>query len=108
MSSTIRICFVSVFLSNLSQVVADDISYNRDVRPILSNHCFTCHGPDSATREAGLRLDLRDSALKEADSGEHAIIPGNVIASEVIRRVTSPDDDIRMPPPDGPAALSEK
>ncbi len=108
MSSTIRICFVSVFLSNLSQVMADDISYNRDVRPILSNHCFTCHGPDSATREAGLRLDLRDSALKEADSGEHAIIAGNVIASEVIRRVTSPDDDIRMPPPDGPAALSEK
>lgn len=71
--------------------------FNRDVRPILSNHCFTCHGPDRVTREAGLRLDRRESATAELDSGQVAVVPGDADGSELIRRVTSSDVD-RMPP----------
>lgn len=91
-----------------SVAVADDPQFNRDIRPILSNHCFTCHGPDSATREGGLRLDQRDAAMAESDSGEYAIVPGDIAASEIIRRVTSDDPDVRMPPADGPKPLDGK
>lgn len=86
----------------------DDVEFNRDVRPILSNHCFTCHGPDSATREGGLRLDQREAAVAAGDSGERAVVPGDIGASEMIRRVSSTDPDVRMPPVDGPKALDEK
>ena len=84
---------------------AAEVVFNRDVRPILSNHCFTCHGPDTATREAELRLDQRESALQKDDSGESAIVPGNVNASEVYRRIMSNDPDERMPPVNGPGQL---
>jgi len=87
---------------------ADEIQFNRDVRPILSNHCFTCHGPDSATREAGLRLDQREAATAVAESGARAIVPGDPKRSELIRRVTAHDADERMPPTDGPARLNDK
>ncbi|MCP4786926.1 MAG: DUF1553 domain-containing protein [Fuerstiella sp.] len=89
-------------------VQAVEIEFNRDVRPILSNHCFTCHGPDTVTREAGLRLDRREAALRQADSGESAIVPGNTHASELYRRITSDDADERMPPVDGPKQLDAK
>ncbi len=72
--------------------------FNRDVRPILSNHCYQCHGPDSASREAGLRLDKRDEALAELESGVRAIVPGDADASEILRRITHPDPDSLMPP----------
>jgi len=77
-----------------------DVDFNRDVRPILSARCFKCHGPDDTTRESGLRLDTREGAIAEADSGEHAIVPGKPDASELLRRITSDDDSERMPPPE--------
>lgn len=89
-------------------VWGDAPQFNRDVRPILSNHCFTCHGPDSATREGGVRLDQREAATATADSGERTIVPGDVLASELIWRITSTDPDVRMPPPDGPKALDQE
>jgi hypothetical protein len=70
------------------------IEYNRDVRPILSEHCFACHGPDSASRKADLRLDKREAAV-EAE----IIIPGNPDDSELVRRIDSTDRDEVMPPP---------
>ena len=76
----------------------DAIDFNRDVRPILSNNCFTCHGPDDAQRKAGLRLDKRDDALARLDSGLHAIVPSDPEQSVLLRRVTSDDADFRMPP----------
>ncbi|MCA9271243.1 MAG: hypothetical protein KDA41_22325, partial [Planctomycetales bacterium] len=86
---------------------AEKVSFNDDIRPILSNHCFTCHGPDSTTREANLRLDQRDSAIGKAESGLRAIVPGDVAASELIRRVSAAaDDDERMPPVDGAKPLT--
>ncbi|MFK8111591.1 MAG: PSD1 and planctomycete cytochrome C domain-containing protein [Rubripirellula sp.] len=96
-------------LALLSSVaIGDDLQFNRDVRPILSNHCFTCHGPDSATREGGVRLDQRESATATGDSGNRAIVPGDFTASELIERITSTDPDVRMPPEDGPKALDAK
>ena len=75
----------------------EPIEFNRDIRPILSDHCFQCHGPDRASREADLRLDLEAEA-KAARDGVPAIVPGDVDASELMRRVTSGDADLRMPP----------
>ncbi len=91
-----------------SASAADKIEFNRDVRPILSNHCFACHGPDSVKREAGLRLDRRDVATSATDSGKTAIVPGKSDASELIRRVTTGDKSERMPPAKGLKQLNEK
>ncbi len=82
---------------------ADDIQFNRDVRPILSNHCFKCHGPDSASREADLRLDRREDAI---DSG--AIVPGNAENGEFLERIMSDDEDLRMPPPESHKELTSE
>ena len=86
-----------------ANATADEIQFNRDVRPILSNHCFKCHGPDSAAREADLRLDRREDAI---DAG--AIVAGNVEDSELIARIVSDDEDLRMPPPDSNQRLSDQ
>ena len=72
--------------------------FNRDIRPILSDACFHCHGPDQNTREAGLRLDVRDDATSATESGAVAIVPGHPEKSEVVRRIFSTDEDDRMPP----------
>ena len=74
------------------------VDFARDIRPILSDKCFACHGPDSEHREGGFRLDVKQSAMSEADSGERAIVPGDVAASELVRRIISDDESERMPP----------
>jgi len=73
------------------------VEFNRDIRPILSDTCYQCHGPDGAKRKANLRLDQESSAKAQRDGGP-AIVPGDVEASEIIRRITAPDDAERMPP----------
>jgi Protein of unknown function (DUF1549)/Protein of unknown function (DUF1553)/Planctomycete cytochrome C len=97
-------CSVWVAGSLTSLLSADEkrpaIDFNRDVRPILSKACYNCHGPDGAHRKAGLRLDERDAALKELETGSKAIIPGKPAASELHVRITSRDDAERMPPKD--------
>jgi len=70
------------------------LAYNRDIRPILFDNCFSCHGPDSASRQGDLRLDRREAAVEKA-----AIAPGDPAASEMIRRILSDDLDEQMPPP---------
>jgi Protein of unknown function (DUF1553)/Protein of unknown function (DUF1549)/Planctomycete cytochrome C/F5/8 type C domain len=75
------------------------VDFNRDIRPILSNRCYACHGPDDAKIEAGLRLDNLAAASKPSDSGATAIVPGSPESSELLRRVMSRDLDDRMPPP---------
>jgi hypothetical protein len=79
------------------------IDFNRDVRPILSDNCFLCHGPAESTREADLRLDDREAAI---DSG--ALLPGEPDDSEVIARLFADDEDILMPPPSSNKQLTEK
>jgi hypothetical protein len=77
---------------------AETVDFNRDIRPVLSRNCAACHGPDEKKREAGLRLDKRDSATALHED-HRAIAPGNPKQSELIRRVSSNDADERMPPP---------
>ncbi|MDB4744043.1 hypothetical protein OAF98_06105, partial [Planctomicrobium sp.] len=80
-----------------------EIDFGRDVRPILSNHCFQCHGSDEATREADLRLDDRDVAVELG-----AITPGKPDASELLNRIISHDDLEVMPPAEANKPLTQK
>jgi len=81
------------------------VDYNRDVRPILAENCFRCHGPDANERQGGLRLDSAEDATAPTDSGVKAIVPGQPEASEVIRRIFAGSDEV-MPPPDSGKSLS--
>jgi mono/diheme cytochrome c family protein len=74
------------------------VEYNREVRPILSKNCFACHGSDPSTRKAGLRLDVRDEAVRAQKSGATAIVAGTPDDSELIARVAEADETVRMPP----------
>ncbi len=82
---------------------AATVEFNRDVRPILSDNCFYCHGPDANHREADLRLDLRDEALEAK-----AIVPGKPEASALVARIFSEDAEERMPPSDSNKHLTDK
>ena len=84
------------------------IDFNWDIRPILSENCFRCHGPDAGNRRANLRLDTRDSAYAERGAGVHAIVPGNPDASELIRRITQSNSALRMPPAATNKVFSER
>ncbi|MDB5392457.1 MAG: hypothetical protein JWM11_8103 [Planctomycetaceae bacterium] len=82
------------------------LDYSRHIRPILSNYCFKCHGPDEKARKGGLRLDLREAALMPATSGEIAIVPGKPAESKLIARITSHVATEIMPPPETNKKLS--
>ena len=82
--------------SEVSETVAKPIDFARQVQPILARRCYACHGPDHV--EGGLLLTSRETALAETDSGEFAIVPGDVPASVLIARITSEDESDRMPP----------
>src|SRR3954465_11170735 len=107
MSAVYRILTCLVFLAAgqyLGSLVsaAENVEkgdFQRQIRPLLADKCFACHGRDAEHREGSLRLDERDTALKGGDSGEPAIGPGQADKSELVRRIFSADDDERMPPP---------
>src|SRR6476660_2835510 len=85
----------------------DKLQYNRDIRPILSDRCFKCHGPDKGSRKAGLRLDLPEEAYAaRKKSGKHAIVPGKPDESLVCTKIFSSDPDEQMPPPESKLALN--
>ncbi|MDG2125442.1 MAG: hypothetical protein P8J87_17190, partial [Verrucomicrobiales bacterium] len=75
------------------------VEFNTDIRLLLSDNCFACHGPDEEGRKSGLRLDIREPALRPAKSGQVAVVPGQPDDSELVRRIFSTDPDERMPPP---------
>ncbi len=81
-----------------SPAAESKLRFNRDIRPLMSDTCFHCHGPDKNSRKAGLRLDIRDEALKPAKSGELPIVPGKPDQSEIIKRLFADDKDDLMPP----------
>ncbi|WP_218032941.1 PSD1 and planctomycete cytochrome C domain-containing protein [Brevifollis gellanilyticus] len=90
--------FLSVLLLISSAAQAETVVFNRDIRPILSDKCFHCHGFDEKNRKAGLRLDLHAEALKPAESGAMAIVPGKPEQSELLSRVLTTNEDDLMPP----------
>jgi hypothetical protein len=81
-------------------VAPEAVDYGRQVRQLIADRCYACHGPDEARRKADLRLDLRDAALKPAKGDKIAIVPGKPDASELMKRITSADPDVVMPPPE--------
>jgi hypothetical protein len=85
---------------------APPVDFQTDVLPILSEHCTLCHGVDANQRQGGLRLDQREAALQGGDSGTPAIVPGKPDDSELVRRITSTDEDQMMPPPSHKKPLS--
>jgi Planctomycete cytochrome C len=74
------------------------LNFAREVRPILSDNCFACHGPDERARKAGLRLDTKDGAFAPVKSGGRTIVPGNPDESELVFRIESDDSELHMPP----------
>ncbi|PYJ96832.1 MAG: hypothetical protein DME23_18645, partial [Verrucomicrobia bacterium] len=91
---------------HLAIAAQKDLDFNRDIRPILSDHCYACHGPDENKRKAGLRLDRREDAFKTLKSGNRAIVPGDLKRSTLVQRLTSRDPDELMPPPEEGKPLS--
>ena len=104
--------FTCLTLFSLGTVVSTTVAapgkvnFNRDVRPILSDNCFSCHGFDAKKRKADLRLDVADGAFKPNKEGVVAIKPGDAGASEVWKRIITTDEDDLMPPPDSHKKLT--
>ena len=99
--------FSILFLASTATLNAtDDVTFNRDVRPILADKCFHCHGPDAAERQADLRLDQEESAKADRD-GYSVVKPGDVEHSELAVRILSEDLDLQMPPSDSGRSLTD-
>src|SRR3954462_12136985 len=92
-----------LLLTGAARAAAPPVDFARDVRPILAHHCWTCHGPDEKARKAGLRLDLRDNAV-----AKKAILPHDPAKSKLVSRITDPDEDRVMPPPESKRPLSDR
>jgi hypothetical protein len=84
------------------------VSFNRDIRPIMADTCFRCHGPDKSSRMANLRLDLREEATKPNRAGRTPIVPGDPAKSQIIERIFHSNPARVMPPPQAHKELSEK
>jgi hypothetical protein len=96
LARTVLLAFLGLCLAGPAAPGA--IRFNRDIRPIMSDTCFHCHGPDAKSRKGGLRLDLREEALQPAKSGQIPIVPGKPDESEIIRRIFTQNEDDLMPP----------
>jgi hypothetical protein len=99
--------FVLLSISQSLLAAEGTPDFARDVRPILSSHCFKCHGQDEGSRKGGLRLDSREAALAAGKSGELGVVPGNSAASEIIERIFSSAEDDVMPPPSAKHPLTQ-
>ena len=101
-----RAILITVTMLTGGHVIAADHEFARDIRPVFSDACYNCHGPDANARKAKLRLDVRDSAVSERKGGLHAIKPGDIEESELIYRILSDDTDEIMPPPESKLKLT--
>ncbi|MCG8584442.1 MAG: DUF1549 domain-containing protein, partial [Pirellulales bacterium] len=102
-SSRFPSCFVAIMTvvcATCAYGDEDRVDFMRDIRPLLSDRCFHCHGPDDKHRAEGLRFDTKDGALAALESGGYAIVPGKPDESALLERIASADPDERMPPSD--------
>ena len=85
-------------LSIVQTVVAapSPIDFNRDIRPLFSENCFTCHGPDKEKRKAGLRVDSREEITRVLESGHAAVVPGKPEESQLLKAIALPNAPLRM------------
>ncbi|MCA9098038.1 MAG: DUF1549 domain-containing protein, partial [Planctomycetaceae bacterium] len=90
---------VSLFSSLALADGPDKVNFDRQIRPILSDNCFACHGFDEKQRKAGLRLDTKEGVFAKADSGEPSVIAGNGTDSELYQRLVESTPELQMPPP---------
>ena len=104
-SSVIQAISAALASCAISAASADTIQFNRDIRPLLSDACFQCHGPDKNSREADLRLDL-EAAAKADLGGYFGIVPGDAEASEIYQRMITTDHDDLMPPEESGKSLT--
>ncbi len=88
------------------QELPENVDFNFHIKPILSDRCYACHGPDENTRKAGLRLDLEEVAFKKLESGNKAFVSGKPSSSASVERILSDDPETRMPPPDSHLSLN--
>jgi len=104
------LCGLFAVLGGTVAVVAggDEVEFNRDIRPILAENCFACHGPDKNAREADLRLDSEKTAFKKLDDDTRTLVPGNAAKSVLYQRITSTDPDARMPPAESGKKLTKQ
>src|SRR5207244_1350766 len=86
-----------IFFVFLSPAVAQRVDFGRDIRPILSDRCFLCHGPDEANRKVNLRLDT-EAGARQVRGNKTPVVPGNPDGSELFRRISAVDSAVRMPP----------
>src|SRR4051812_46916742 len=101
-----KLAFLFVCPAVLSLYSAEPVQFNRDIRPIMSDTCFRCHGPDRSSRMADMRLDLRDRATAPLRNGKTPIVPGDPDKSEIIERIFAPGAG-RMPPEFSHKTLTE-
>ena len=110
-SLALRLLLLTVTMAFCTPVEAADepipgtVEFNRDIRPILSNLCYHCHGPDKTKRQAKLRFDTRDGLFARRDD-HHVVVPGKPATSALYQRITSQDADERMPPADSGLTLT--
>src|SRR3954452_3829399 len=98
MMPTMRAWAAYLCLASVLWCADTAIEFNRDVRPILSDKCFTCHGPDAAAKKVPFRLDSEAAAKAALRGGNRAIVEGNAGSSELVGRITATNQALRMPP----------
>ncbi len=103
---TVTLAAMAFWSGRQASAQSGSVSFNRDIRPVFSDTCFRCHGPDKNARKAGLRLDVREEATKKSRSGATPIVPGKPDESEIVRRIFSTDKSEMMPPEDAHKTLT--
>src|SRR5215470_427452 len=95
-----RFASITAVLLTLPPLFCADriIQFNRDVRPILSDNCYSCHGPDAVAKKIPLRLDSEAAAKADLGGGRRAVVEGDTTASQLVRRITAENKAMRMPP----------
>ena len=105
---TSKLVVAFLFLASAAPIRSDEISFNRDIRTILSENCYACHGPDAESRKADLRLDLEEAAVASTENPDGVIVRGEPTKSELMTRILTNDPDDIMPPPDSHKKLTAK